>query len=331
MRLTNVLRTRCLRCVPYEPNGVMCICEPDGVEIGQIPTGDDESLHGILVFLEPIRSVWPQASFGLADILIALTGLWMGSLVYAIASRISVRGEVTSGQNFGWVLGNQPSHPNQPIQVWEFIPLIGIIMQRAFARGCQHKHCCRKLVLARLTLELATAAAFLALYQHYGLGLHGVLHMIIALHLCLLAGTDIMYRLLPNKVLLSVLGFALVLRSSALSQPRLWTNRTWLIRAQGMSSSLSGGILGACFGFGFLLVAALIKPGAIGGGDVKMAGVIGFYLGFPGVVSGLAVGFTLAAVYTVILLLLGRLKTTDTIPLGVFLSISTIWAVVARG
>ena len=42
----------------------MCICEPDGVEIGQIPTGDDELLHGILVFLEPIRSVWPQASSG---------------------------------------------------------------------------------------------------------------------------------------------------------------------------------------------------------------------------------------------------------------------------
>jgi hypothetical protein len=60
-----------------------------------------------------------------------------------------------------------------------------------------------------------------------------------------------------------------------------------------------------------------------------MAGVIGFYLGFPSIVSGLAVGFTLSALCIIPMLFVGRLKTTDSIPLGVFLALGTMWTVAA--
>ena len=50
------------------------------------------------------------------------------------------------------------------------------------------------------------------LYRRFGLSLPGVVHMIIAVHLCILAATDIMYRLLPNRILLSASVFAVFLR-----------------------------------------------------------------------------------------------------------------------
>ncbi len=72
-------------------------------------------------------------------------------------------------------------------------------------------------------------------------------------------------------------------------------------------------------------VVALVKPGAMGGGDVKMAGVIGFYyLGLYKILPGLGLGFFLSSLYCVPMLIFGRLKKTDTIPLGIFLSFSTI-------
>jgi len=212
---------------------------------------------------------------------------------------------------------------------------IGVVVPR------HRKEHCSRFVRGRLAVELGTAMAFVACYRRFGLGLPGILHMIIGWHLCILAGTDIMYTMLPNKILLSASGCALLLRLSWwLLQPRhngMWQAQGWQEqgwRLHGWQGQvweiLIDGFLGACIGFGFLFAASLITPGAIGGGDVKMAGMIGLYLGFPGIVSGMAVGLALAALYTVSMLLIGRLKATDSIPLGVFLSIGTIWTAVAH-
>lgn len=75
-------------------------------------------------------------------------------------------------------------------------------------------------------------------------------------------------------------------------------------------------------------VLAFTSRGAIGGGDVKLSGVLGLYLGWLGMracVVGVIGAFVLAAVIAVVLLLTGARKRTH-IPFGPFMLASAIFA-----
>lgn len=69
-----------------------------------------------------------------------------------------------------------------------------------------------------------------------------------------------------------------------------------------------------------------------GGGDVKLAGVIGLLLGWPGVIAGLFLGLILAGFYSAGLIvwrwMRGRYKAFDTIPLAPFLGAGAMLAII---
>ena len=69
----------------------------------------------------------------------------------------------------------------------------------------------------------------------------------------------------------------------------------------------------------FYFVLRLVRPGAMGGGDVKLAGVVGLYLGYVGW-GALAVGafaaFLLGGVYGIALLAFRKAGRKSRIPFG---------------
>ncbi len=76
----------------------------------------------------------------------------------------------------------------------------------------------------------------------------------------------------------------------------------------------------ALFAFYFLL--AFIYPAGMGFGDVKLAGVIGLYLGWLGwgsVLVGAFLGFLLGAVVGVALIVFGSAGRKSAIPFGPFM------------
>ena len=79
------------------------------------------------------------------------------------------------------------------------------------------------------------------------------------------------------------------------------------------------GVLGGALGFLILLVIALAKPGAMGMGDVKLAGLIGLVVGFPGVLPALAVGIIAGGVGAAAMLLTGRARRGSYLPYAPFL------------
>ena len=89
--------------------------------------------------------------------------------------------------------------------------------------------------------------------------------------------SDLRTRLVPDEPL--VLGLALALILSALSAPAELPER------------LAAGAGAA----GFLLAAALIRPDGMGLGDVKLAGVLGVYLGAD-VIEAMIVAFAAGSV-----------------------------------
>lgn len=136
--------------------------------------------------------------------------------------------------------------------------------------------------------------------------------LVLAAFLCLaaasvaLAAIDLATSTLPNRIVLpaGVIGIA-------------------LLGAASLADSDYGPFLRALVGMAALfvlyLVLAVLRPGGMGLGDVKLAGVLGLYLGWSGwaaLVTGAFLAFLLGGVFAMLLLLLGRAGRASRIPFG---------------
>lgn len=94
----------------------------------------------------------------------------------------------------------------------------------------------------------------------------------------------------------------------------------------GTSSVVTGdyeSLLGACIGMGalwlFYLLLAVVYPGGMGFGDVKLAGVLGLFLGWLGwgpLVVGAFAAFLLGGTYAIVLVVTRRANRKSGIPFG---------------
>lgn len=91
------------------------------------------------------------------------------------------------------------------------------------------------------------------------------------------------------------------------------------------TSSLAGGIMG----FLLMLLIALAAKGGMGGGDVKLAGLIGFYLGPAGCLIALFIAFVSGAIAALSMVACRMKGLRDYLPYGPFLAlgavVSLIW------
>jgi leader peptidase (prepilin peptidase)/N-methyltransferase len=120
---------------------------------------------------------------------------------------------------------------------------------------------------------------------------------------------DLRSRIVPDAALLGAL--AVALPACVLSDPG------------GLPQRLTTGAAAA----GFLLAAALVRPDGMGLGDVKLAGVLGFYLG-GAVVEALLVAFaTGSAAGLALLARYGWSARGRTIPFAPFLALGALVAI----
>lgn len=112
----------------------------------------------------------------------------------------------------------------------------------------------------------------------------------------LLGAVDLRTRLLPNALVLPFLSTTL-----ALLVPIALFEREW--------PALIGSLAGGAAMFGIYLTMALVSPGKIGMGDVKLAGVLGLIGALPGLTAWTVTvlgGFILGGALGVILLITGH-------------------------
>ncbi|MHA7153857.1 prepilin peptidase [Arthrobacter sp. TMN-50] len=122
----------------------------------------------------------------------------------------------------------------------------------------------------------------------------------------LLATIDLRTRLLPNALLMPFAIAAVVLLTVASVLSGDW-------------GRLGGAAIGGVAMFGLYLVLALVSPGSLGMGDVKLAAVLGLYGGYFGMTAWLATvlgGFVLGGVVSVVLLVLTKASARSVFPFG---------------
>ena len=135
---------------------------------------------------------------------------------------------------------------------------------------------------SRPVLATATAVLFVLVAAVLGLSWELPAYLFFAAVAVVLTVIDLRHHLLPNAVVLPALGIGVVLLSCAAA-------------GQGGWGALLRAVLGALVLFVLYLVLALISPAGLGMGDVKLAAVLGLFLGFQGW-GALFVGAVLASV-----------------------------------
>ncbi|YCK83275.1 prepilin peptidase [Arthrobacter sp. D3-18] len=144
----------------------------------------------------------------------------------------------------------------------------------------------------RITTAVVTALLFGSLAWRFGFSPELPAFLLLALLGVQLSRIDFTLHLLPNVLVLFLLGGGLtLLLASAVLSPG-WPE---LLRA------LAGGAIL----FAGYLILGLISPGSLGMGDVKLAAPLGLYLGYLGwgqVLFGGLLGFVVGGVLTVLML-----------------------------
>lgn len=113
--------------------------------------------------------------------------------------------------------------------------------------------------------------------------------------------SDIKYMIIPDKVLLFFLPVFIVLRIIFPLTP--WWDM----------------IVGAFVGFGVLFFIALLSKGGMGGGDIKLFGVLGLIMGWKLILFGFFISTLYGSIGGIIGIMTGKVKKKHPIPFGPFI------------
>lgn len=225
----------------------------------------------------------------------ALGGLIAGSFLNVVAYRLP-RGESLVSP------GSHCPGCGTPIKPYDNVPVLGWLLLRGRCRECGVRISPRYLLVEALTALLAVAVVLVKHSAH-----DIVLGLVLVAVLVPIAVIDFDHRIIPNKITLPAAVLAIAIGLA--------------LNPSGVPEQLIAGAAAA----GFLLVFALVYPRGMGMGDVKLAGVLGLYLGrsvgpamLAGVLAGALIG---AAVMARVGVERGR-KTA--VPFGPFLALGGV-------
>jgi leader peptidase (prepilin peptidase)/N-methyltransferase len=187
-------------------------------------------------------------------------GLLIGSFLNVVAYRLP------RGESLLWPASHCPGC-EQPIKPYDNVPVLSWLLLRGKCRNCGIH------ISPRYpAIEFLTALAFGAIVVLNGVDKDLVWELPFAAMLIAVAGIDLEHRIIPNKVMLPSAVFAIA--TAIALRP---------------NDLLELGIAGAAAFVAFLL-AALAYPAGMGMGDVKLAGVMGLFLGMA-VIPALFIAF----------------------------------------
>lgn len=187
--------------------------------------------------------------------------------------------------------------------------VVGVLVNRAAGRypwPARELHDRGETAVRRPVVEVGTALLFALVGLRFGLSWELPAHLFLAGAGVLLAVIDLQHRTLPNRVVVPSIAVGAALLTVAAAGEQAWPA---LLRAG----------LGGLALFAVFLAMALISPRSLAMGDVKLAALLGLYLGWLGwsaVILGAAAGFAVQAVVALVLLALRRVELRGELPFG---------------
>lgn len=170
-------------------------------------------------------------------------------------------------------------------------------------------------------VTLGTAGLFGATAARFGADWVLPAYLVLVAALVALSVIDLRRFLLPNRIVFPLAGVSVVLLGLGAA-------------AEGEMGDYGRALLAAVVSFVAFALLHVISPRSMGFGDVKLAFVLGLFLGYLGwgeVVLGLFLGFLYGALIGVGLIVTGLRTRKDHVPFGPFLAAGTLTAILVGG
>ncbi len=230
-------------------------------------------------------------------VLVFILGAVLGSFLNVVIYRLPRKESLLTP-------GSRCPQCRTPIKPWDNVPLLSFVLLRGRCRACH-----RPIGWRYPVVELATALIVTLLWTHTDTILTFAAATIFTLILLAIFFIDLDHQIVPNALSYPGLVLGLLL---AIPQDRF------------VDALLTAAGAGA-----FFLLIAIVSRGGMGGGDIKLAAMMGAFLGWPAIAVALLLAFTLGAVAGVALIAL-RLRTRkDPIPFGPALAVGGMIALLA--
>ena len=232
--------------------------------------------------------------YGIETIFIFILGLIVGSFSNVCIYRIP------KNESIIFPASHCPKC-NSNISPKDNIPLLSYILLKGRCRNCKSK-----ISIQYPIVELLTGLIYLIIYLIYGLSVQTLIYIILSSALIIIAFIDLNEQIVPDVISLPgiVIGFIISFFVTYIS--------------------FINSALGILVGGGIILIigvagSVIFKKEAMGGGDVKLAAMIGAFLGWKYIIISLFLGFFIGALAGIILILSKIKNREDVVPFGPFI------------
>lgn len=233
------------------------------------------------------------------ELLVFLLGLSVGSFLNVFIDRLPRGESPLSGRS-------RCDHCKRTLRWFELIPVVSFLLQAGCCRRCH-----QRLSLQYPLIELGTGLGFWLIYRFGNVGSLGLIgSALLFSSFTVIAVADLKYHIIPDSMLavatmgLFCLAFSPVLPVSFSNHPL---------------SALGASV--------FFYTLFLVTHGrGMGFGDVKLAAVLGLWLGYPMIIIALYLAFLTGALVSVILILLKKKTLKSRIAFGPFLILGSLAA-----
>ena len=231
-----------------------------------------------------------------AALVALLFGLCVGSFLNVVIARLPEDRSIVSP-------GSACPRCTRPIAWYDNIPVLSFLWLRARCR-----HCGEAISWRYPIVELATGGLFALAVLSRGAGPDVAPALVLAAALVAITGIDLDHQLIPDVLTLPGIAVGLAF-SLILGRPR-WTDS----------------LIGILVGGGLFLLIIVASGGGMGGGDMKLAAMLGAFLGWRPLLLAILAAVLAGGILAIGLLALGRKGRKDAVPFGPFLAMGGLIA-----
>ncbi|SFP73971.1 prepilin peptidase [Salibacterium halotolerans] len=228
-------------------------------------------------------------------IYISVAGLVLGSFFNVVGTRIPQGASIIRPRSHCPSCGTT-------LQAPDLIPVFSYLFLKGRCRYCR-----TRIPAFYPVMEAVSGILFAAAWLRWGAAWDTAAALILLSLLLIITVSDWTAMLIPDKVLLFFLPIIAVLRWSAAPLDSWWDP-----------------LAGAALGFSLLLLIAIVSKGGMGGGDIKLFAVLGFFFGWQQLLPAFFLSVATGALLGGFGLLMGAVKRGVPMPFGPFIAAGSV-------
>jgi leader peptidase (prepilin peptidase) / N-methyltransferase len=223
----------------------------------------------------------------------------VGAVLASFGGVIGYR--LPKGMKVTGVERSQCDYCQRQLKWYELFPVVSFAIAGGKCGTCK-----KRIPFIYTMVEVLTGALFVFSYIKYGFSVELLLACSLILLCAIIFVSDLLYFIISDKVLIVFFVWFLALQE-------FFEYRSWL-----------DAVAGSLLGFLFLLLLAILSKGGIGGGDIKLMGVLGLVLGFQGAFLTLMIASVVGLVIGVTGILMKKFTRKTAIPFGPYLALGAL-------